>query len=109
MFCHSAVEAWTESLKGQNQHLRICACKPIELCRALRRRQRAHRYERINTAPGANPAQVTVTIGYTYDSASHITAMTYPSGRKLSIAYASGLQLNHAKATISLDLSSLRT
>ena len=45
--------------------------------------------QRVNSAAGANPAQVTKTVSYGYD-AGNLTSIVYPSGRKLSITYADG-------------------
>jgi RHS repeat-associated protein len=48
--------------------------------------------QRINAATGANSAVITRTISYTYNAAGQVTSITYPSGRKLTIAYNSGGQ-----------------
>ncbi len=48
--------------------------------------------QRINAATGANTANITRTVSYTYDAAGKVTSITYPSGRKLTIAYNSGGQ-----------------
>ena len=45
--------------------------------------------QRVNSAAGANPAQVAKTVSYGYD-AGNLTSIVYPSGRKLTISYADG-------------------
>ena len=45
--------------------------------------------QRVNSAAGANPAQVAKTVSYGYD-AGNLTSIVYPSGRKLSITYTDG-------------------
>lgn len=47
--------------------------------------------QRVLATTGANSAQISTTVGYTYDAAGHITSVTYPSGRKLSVTYSNGL------------------
>jgi RHS repeat-associated protein len=44
----------------------------------------------VNAAAGANSNPVTHTTGYEYDAAGKVTAITYPSGRKLTIGYTTG-------------------
>ena len=46
--------------------------------------------QRVNAASGANSTQITRTVSYGYDAGGHITSITYPSGRKLSITYTGG-------------------
>jgi RHS repeat-associated protein len=46
--------------------------------------------QRVNAATGANGSQITSTVSYGYDAAGHVTSITYPSGRKLSITYTGG-------------------
>jgi RHS repeat-associated protein len=48
--------------------------------------------QRINAATGANSAVITRTISYTYNAAGNVTSITYPSGRRLTMAYNSGGQ-----------------
>ncbi len=48
--------------------------------------------QRINATTGANTANITRTVSYAYDTAGKVTSITYPSGRKLTIAYNSGGQ-----------------
>ena len=47
--------------------------------------------QRVVANASANSAQITSTVGYTYDAAGHITSLTYPSGRKLSVSYTNGV------------------
>ena len=47
--------------------------------------------QRVNAATGANAATVTTTVGYDYDAGGHVTSITYPSGRVVSVAYTGGL------------------
>lgn len=47
--------------------------------------------QRVVANASANSAQITTTVGYTYDAAGHITSVTYPSGRKLSVTYTNGV------------------
>jgi RHS repeat-associated protein len=44
----------------------------------------------INKLTAANKAVVTHTTAYSYDAAGHITSITYPSGRVLSLGYLNG-------------------
>jgi hypothetical protein len=44
----------------------------------------------LNPAVGANTATLNLSVGYSYDEAGHVTAITYPSGRQVSIGYANG-------------------
>jgi RHS repeat-associated protein len=46
--------------------------------------------QRVAAATGANTAQITTTVGYGYDAAGHVTSITYPSGRKLTVTYTGG-------------------
>ena len=46
--------------------------------------------QRVNAAAGANAATITTTVSYGYDTAGHVTSITYPSGRKLSLTYTGG-------------------
>ncbi|MFT3664272.1 RHS repeat domain-containing protein [Piscinibacter sp.] len=46
--------------------------------------------QRVSAASGANAAQVSSTVTYTYDAAGNLTSLTYPSGRKLVIGYTGG-------------------
>jgi len=46
--------------------------------------------QQVNATTGANSAALTHTVGYEYDSAGHLTGITYPSGRKLIITYTAG-------------------
>jgi RHS repeat-associated protein len=46
--------------------------------------------QRVNAATGANAAQVSKAVGYTYDSAGRVTGIVYPSGRKLTLSVADG-------------------
>ncbi|MFT3664265.1 RHS repeat domain-containing protein [Piscinibacter sp.] len=46
--------------------------------------------QRVSAASGANAAQVSSTLTYTYDAAGNLTSLTYPSGRKLVIGYTGG-------------------
>ena len=46
--------------------------------------------QRVNAATGANASQISKAVGYTYDGAGHVTSITYPSGRVLTIAYTGG-------------------
>ena len=47
--------------------------------------------QRVNARTGANPATVTTTVRYGYDLGNHVTSITYPSGRVVSVAYTGGL------------------
>lgn len=46
--------------------------------------------QRVNATSGANAAQISSTVGYTYDAAGNLTSLTYPSGRKLVIGHTGG-------------------
>jgi RHS repeat-associated protein len=46
--------------------------------------------QRVNAATGANSSQIASTVSYGYDAAGHVTSITYPSGRMLSITYTGG-------------------
>lgn len=46
--------------------------------------------QQINSATGANTANITLTVSYTYDAGGNVTSMTYPSGRRLTIGYTGG-------------------
>lgn len=46
--------------------------------------------QRVSAASGANAAQISSTVTYTYDTAGNLTSLTYPSGRKLVIGYTGG-------------------
>lgn len=46
--------------------------------------------QRVNATSGANAAQISSTVGYTYDAAGNLTSLTYPSGRKLIVGYNGG-------------------
>jgi RHS repeat-associated protein len=44
----------------------------------------------VQAAAGANSNAITHTTGYAYDAAGKVTAITYPSGRQLTIGYTAG-------------------
>jgi RHS repeat-associated protein len=46
--------------------------------------------QRVNPLAGANAAQVSKTVTYTYDIAGHVASILYPSGRKLTLTYSNG-------------------
>jgi RHS repeat-associated protein len=46
--------------------------------------------QRVKLLAGANTAQISKTVTYTYDSAGNVATLLYPSGRKLSITYTNG-------------------
>ena len=46
--------------------------------------------QKVKLAAGANSLPVSTVVGYGYDAAGHVTSITYPSGRKLSITYSGG-------------------
>lgn len=46
--------------------------------------------QRINAVTGGNSGQQTLTVGYGYDAVGRVNAVTYPSGRKLTIVHTSG-------------------
>lgn len=46
--------------------------------------------QRVKLAAGANSLPITTAVGYGYDAAGRTTSITYPSGRKLVIAYSGG-------------------
>jgi RHS repeat-associated protein len=46
--------------------------------------------QRVNAASGANTVDISLAVGYSYDSAGRITQITYPSGRVLAIAHSQG-------------------
>lgn len=64
--------------------------------------------QRVNAATGANNAQRTHTVAYTYDAAGNVATLTYPSGRVLVASYTEGqlsalaLKANAAAAAVSL-------
>jgi RHS repeat-associated protein len=47
--------------------------------------------QRVNAQAGANAATIVNTVSYGYDSAGHVTSITYPSGRQLSVTYTDGV------------------
>jgi RHS repeat-associated protein len=44
----------------------------------------------LSAQSGANSSAVTTVVAYGYDAAGHVTSITYPSGRKLSLSYTAG-------------------
>jgi RHS repeat-associated protein len=46
--------------------------------------------QRIDARLGVNPQPVVTTVGYEYDIAGKLTAVVYPSGRKLTLSYVGG-------------------
>ena len=57
--------------------------------------------QRVKLLTGANSAQISKTVTYTYDAAGNVASILYPSGRQLSITYTDGQPsaLNLAKNT----------
>ncbi len=47
--------------------------------------------QRVSAQAGANASQIANTVTYGYDGAGHVTSITYPSGRKLSVNYTDGV------------------
>ena len=47
--------------------------------------------QRVKANPGANPSQIVHTVSTGYDAAGHITRLTYPSGRLLTITHTGGV------------------
>ena len=47
--------------------------------------------QQVDAAAGANPAALAMTVTYGYDAAGHVTRITYPSGRVVSMSYTGGL------------------
>ena len=64
--------------------------------------------QRVNAATGANSAQRTHTVAYTYDAAGNVATLTYPSGRVLVASYTNGqlsglaLKANATAAAVNL-------
>lgn len=54
--------------------------------------------QKVKIAAGANSLPVTTVVSYGYDAAGHISSITYPSGRKLTIAYSGGQPVSVALA-----------
>ena len=52
----------------------------------------------VKSAPGTSSQNIVHTTRYAYDAAGHITSLTYPSGRVVSISYAGGLPTGIALA-----------
>jgi len=46
--------------------------------------------QKVLATAGANAADITTKVAYGYDTAGHVTSMTYPSGRKLTVTYSGG-------------------
>ena len=46
--------------------------------------------QRVNATTGANAAMVTTQVNWQYDTAGHVTTLTYPSGAQASFTYSSG-------------------
>lgn len=57
----------------------------------------------VNAQSGANASAVITPVSYGYDAAGHMTSITYPSGRVLTIAYSGGLATT---ITLAKDASS---
>ena len=47
--------------------------------------------QQLNATAGANSGVLTHSVAYEYDAAGHVTGITYPSGRKVSITYTDGV------------------